>query len=115
MSDTPIQEDTQPLTPVREQPQSRGGCGCWAPALLTMFVVAVLVIVGLFLPPFNLYDRLFGVQYAMLSAEANASATGDQTLTLSVDPANPGNQFGVALASMSINDFVAESSDPDIL
>jgi spore germination protein YaaH len=79
-----------------------------------MFVVAVLVIVGLFLPPINLYDRLFGVQYAMLSAEANASATGDQSLTLSVDPANPGDQFGVALASMSINDFVAGASDADI-
>ncbi len=113
MSDTLIQEDTQPFTPVRERP-SGGGCGCWLPALLTLFVVAILVVVGLFLPPFNLYDRLFGVQYAMLSADANASATSDQTLTLSVDPANPGNQFGVALASMSISDFVAGNSDADM-
>jgi hypothetical protein len=79
-----------------------------------MFVVAILVIVGLFLPPINLYDRLFGVQYAMLSAEANASATSDQTLTLSVDPANPGDQFGVALASMSIGEFVDGNSDPNV-
>ncbi len=108
MSDTPVQEDTQPLTPVREQPQT-GGCGCWIPALLTLFVVAILVIAGLFLPPTNLYNQLFG-QYDMLSADGNASATTDQTLTLSVDPANPGRDFGVALTSLSVNEFMAGGS-----
>jgi hypothetical protein len=110
MSDTPIQEDTQPFTPVREQPQG-GGCGCWIPALLTLFAVAILVIAGLFLPPINLYDRLFGVQYAMLSADANASATNDQSLTVKVDPNNPGSDFGVALTSLSMNDFMAGGAD----
>ena len=113
MLDTPIQEDTQPLTPVREQPQS-GGCGYWVTALLTLFVASILVVVGLFLPPINLYEQLFGVQYAMLSADANAIANGDQTLTLSVDPANPGNQFGVALASLSMDDFVAGNREANI-
>jgi hypothetical protein len=71
---------------------------------MTLFVVAVLVVVGLFLPPVNLWDRLFGVQYAMLQADANAVQA--EGLTLIVDPADPGRDFGVALDAVPLNTFI---------
>ena len=110
---TEIKEDTQPvpLKPNQYQgapPRRSGGCGCWIPALLTLFVVGTLVVVGLFLPPVDLWNRLFGVQYATLSAEANAIA--DSGLTLVVDPSNPGSNFGVALEALPVNEFLNGSS-----
>jgi hypothetical protein len=113
MQVTEIKEDTQPVPPVKPVPYTpqpphqrrSGGCGCWLPALLTLFVVSVLVVVGLFLPPVDLWNRLFGVQYAILSPEANAVA--DSGLTLIVDPANPGRNFGVALQNLPVTGFLS--------
>jgi spore germination protein YaaH len=107
-----VQEDTQPFKPVQvydypPPPPKRGGVGCWLPALVTLFLVAVLVIVGLFLPPINLYDRLFGKEFAVLNAQNNALRTDDAGLTLIVDPADVGQNFGVALNSVALNDFEA--------
>jgi len=115
MSESP-KEDTQPKPPAEVKPlpldmtpvnlpEQRGGCGCVLPALLTGFVVAVLIIVGLFLPPVDLWNRLFGVQYAVLSANANAVAADG--LTMIVDPADPGNNFGVVIDSIPVNEFLA--------
>ncbi|MBZ0300741.1 MAG: hypothetical protein K8J31_13410, partial [Anaerolineae bacterium] len=118
MEITEVKEDTQPVPPVKPIPyqqvpppgaRRRGGCGCWIPALLTLFVVGVLVMIGLFLPPVDLWNRLFGVQYAILSPEANAVA--DSGLTLVVDPTNPGQNFGVALEAVPVNQFLSGSSD----
>lgn len=106
MTDTPIKEDTQPYVPVvpialrQQEQEQRRGCGCWVTAVMTLLVAAVLVGVGLFLPPVNLYDRLFGTQYAMLNADANAVAA--EGLTVSVSPENPGNEFGVAMNPVSL-------------
>lgn len=96
-------EDTQPIQSVR--PQGRG-CGCWLTGIFALLVGAALVGVGLFLPPIDLYNRLFGVQYAVLSAQSNAVRSPDQGLTLVVDPAKPGVDFGAALNSVSMNDFL---------
>lgn len=104
-----VQEDTQPFSPFRREaeppPAQRGGCGCgcWLPALITLFLVGVLVVVGLFLPPIDLYNRLFGVQYAMLNAENNAVRSEDGGLIVLVDPADPGVDFGVALETAASN------------
>lgn len=117
-----IKEDTQPVIPEEPEafqrvppteppPNQRGGCGCWIPALLTLFVVAVLVVVGLFLPPVDLWNRLFGTPFAVLSAEANAIA--DNGLTLAVDPASPGQNFGVALSSIPEDAFVSGSANAE--
>lgn len=104
-----IREETQNLPPVSQPPAQSGGIGCWIPALLTGFVVFVLIIVGLFLPPIDLWNRLFGPQYAVLSADANAIAADG--LTLVVDPTNPGRDFGVGLDSVSVNAFLAGSTN----
>lgn len=126
MSDTPIQDDSQPVEaaeaeaapepyyhypgPMSQQPppQRGGGIGCWLIGLLTAMIAAGLVTVGLFLPPVSLGDRLFGEQYTMLSSESNAVASDG--LTLIVDPADPGQDFGVTLGSVSASDFTARSS-----
>ncbi|MBC7809874.1 MAG: hypothetical protein H7175_01935, partial [Burkholderiales bacterium] len=95
----------EPVAPPRNQ-QENGGCGCWLPALLTAFIVTLLIGVGLFLPPVDLYNRLFGAQYAMLDSLNNAVTTNDG-LTLVIDPADTGDGFGVALASVPMESFVA--------
>ncbi len=94
--------------PPRRQ-ANRGGCGCWLPALLTLFVAAVLVVVGLFLPPVDLWNKLFGVQYATLNQDANAIAV--EGLTVAVDPADSGQNFGVAVEPMPIAAYLNGSSD----
>jgi hypothetical protein len=107
MSEVAMQDPTQtppPQPPATRPPDSGGGCGCWIPALLTSFVVFVLVLVGLFLPPVDLWNRLFGTQYAVLSADANAVA--EAGLTLIVDPASPGQNFGVALQTIPADNFL---------
>jgi spore germination protein YaaH len=114
MSDTSLHEDTQPLPAIdvdipvpRLAERSSRSAGCWIPVLLTGFVAGVLVIVGLFLPPVNLWNRLFGTQYTMLSASANAVA--QDGLTLVVDPASVGTDFGVQIGSTSVDDFMGGS------
>lgn len=102
-------EDTQPKIIYAKAPpaarRNRGGCGCFLGALLTGFVVTALVVIGLFLPPVDLYNRVFGLQYAMLDDQNNAVALDG--LTLIVDPAAPGTDFGVALRAVSVGDFSA--------
>ncbi len=115
MSDAPVhqdlQHDTQPFTPVRQG----GGCGCWLPALLALLVAGGLILVGLFLPPVNLYDRLFGVQYTPLSAESNAVRSADGALTVIVDPADPGRDFGIALTTGGPEATAAQAAIPPFL
>ena len=113
MSEAPAHEDTQPVPPAQaaETQRGRGGCGCWLPAILTLLVVVALVVVGLFLPPINLWNRLFGVQYAMLDASANAVQGGG--LTLVVDPAAPGTDFGALIQSLDAYTFEAGAGGPE--
>lgn len=106
-------EDTQPKSPFKTgqipvaQPPPNRGCGCFVVAIVTALVVSGLVIVGLFLPPINLYDRLFGTPYAILSAENNAVRSVDQALTIFVSPDDPGDDFGIALNTISDERFLA--------
>ncbi|MEO1443424.1 MAG: hypothetical protein AAFV33_23675, partial [Chloroflexota bacterium] len=84
------QGDTQPQ-PFKRQPAARrsGGPGLMLPLvafLFTVLLALVLVTVALLLPPFNLLERITGVQYAMLDATNNAARTPDQTLTLILSP-----------------------------
>lgn len=81
-----------------------GGCGCWIPVLLASFVATLLVIGGLFLPPINLYDRLFGTQYEYFGAQRNALEAGNLTLVL--DEADMGEKFGAVLEAISLDQFI---------
>ena len=61
--------------PRRAAANKRGG-GCWLVALASVVMAALLLIVGLLLPPFNLPDRLFALQYTPLDAENPELALG---------------------------------------
>nr|MBA3869818.1 hypothetical protein [Anaerolineae bacterium] len=105
--DTPTEEYYEEDVPLRPTaPARRGGCGCWIPAILTVLLVGVLAIIGAILPPINLPQRLFGISlfgpnYTILSAQANAVANNG--LALIADPGTLGTDFGVVLASVPMN------------
>lgn len=101
------------LTPAESQPavepvppssvtvyQRRGPntAGCILTFIVALLVGGGLIVAGLFLPPFNLAERLFGPQYIMISPTANAVAS--EGLTLIFDTADLGRDFGVALTSV---------------
>jgi hypothetical protein len=67
-------------------PRRANNGGCWLTAIITLFIVMMMVIVALFLPPLNVYDRLFGEQYANLVNAGDALVSDD-------------GQFSVVLAS----------------
>ncbi len=81
----------------RVKPPRRAGCGCWLVGLLTLGIVAALVVAGLFLPPVNLADRLFGPEFTPITVEAaSVSAAGvtvsaagltDESFAVSIQPA----------------------------
>ncbi|MBE2271119.1 MAG: hypothetical protein IAE80_22995, partial [Anaerolinea sp.] len=99
---------TQSMPPVMPVRRKSGGCGCWITGATTLLIAGALIVVGLFLPPFNLADRLRGTSYAMLSADANAAAAGD--LTLAVYGDDFGQNFGVAFDTVPLNSFLAGSA-----
>jgi hypothetical protein len=83
--------------------------GCLLTFGAALAFAAVLVAVGLFLPPVNLYDRLFGEQYVTLDAVNNAAALDG--LTLAVRPDDTGTDFGVALSANTPDAFAASDDD----
>lgn len=93
-----------------EQPLRRGSCGCWLVGALTAFVVAVLVVVGLFLPPISLGDRLFGPDYAYLDSVNNAAQTDDTAFKVIVDPGDAGDDFGVALDTVAADRAISDDN-----
>ncbi len=88
---------------------ARSGVGCWLTMVITLFIAGVLVLVGLFLPPFSLYDRLFGVQYATLARVGDSIATRDGSLRLIV--AEDGAGYGAAVDGISLREFMAADAD----
>ncbi|HRF97491.1 MAG TPA: hypothetical protein PLZ51_19925, partial [Aggregatilineales bacterium] len=86
-------------------------------SLLTAFLVSVLVIIGLFLPPISLGDRLFGTRYVQLDSTNNAialtSSTGTPPFTLILNPNDIGQNFGVALSRVGANDFINAPNTTD--
>ncbi len=110
----PTEEFNDDDLPVRSAPARQGGCGCWIPAILTILLVGVLAIIGAILPPINLPQRLFGISlfgpnYTMLSAQANAVANNG--LALIADPNTVGTDFGVVLASVPMNATSTDSEE----
>ncbi len=96
----------QALPPQRLVVTQRRGpntLGCILTLFTALACAGILVAVGLFLPPVNLYDKLFGAQYVALDAANNAAALDGLTLALSPDDIGTG--FGVALASLAPETF----------
>ena len=106
MTDEAIREGTQPITP--RPPQKSGGIGCWITGILTLLVVSALVVIGLLLPPFNLANRLFGPQYAEITAANNAVALDDLTVIANTD--DVGQDFGILLSQTPMSAFMSGAS-----
>ncbi len=106
--------DTHPFAPVdpmppeeitNPEPARRGGCGCWVTVLTTLVVFVALVVVGLFLPPINLYQRLFAGNFVTLTGSANAVASNG--LTLAAYDLQPGETLDLTLNTVPMDRFLA--------
>jgi spore germination protein YaaH len=95
---------TPPNMPPVRQPKQGSGAGCWLTAFISLFVAMILVMVGLFLPPLSLFDRLFSEQYDMLNAENMTVALGNE-FSIGIGGDELGESFGVQLSKVSLNDF----------
>jgi spore germination protein YaaH len=91
----------------------RGGIGCWIIGLIALIVAVVLIVLALMLPPFNLANRLFGTQYVMLDSVNNATRSDDGAVTLVLDPADAGSDFGVNLTTVSRDTFQNSTASAD--
>jgi hypothetical protein len=107
---TPTTGSMQPVSatgefrPTTREPQG-AGCGCWVPAIITGFLVTILVIVGLFLPPISLLDKLMGSPYTML--DANGNGVNVQGMSFVVDPQELQGEFGVQVNSVALTSFTS--------
>ncbi|GAB4568777.1 MAG: hypothetical protein Kow0077_00220 [Anaerolineae bacterium] len=94
-----------PVPPPQAAQTGRGRGGCAAAVLVVSVLLALaLVAVGLLLPPFSLLDRFTGPQYVALDAETPGVSHPDG-LTLTIDTAQPGEGFGVALSAVDAASF----------
>lgn len=93
-------------------PQQRRGnsAGCWLIGIISAFVAMVMVIVALFLPPFNLYDVLVGDQYSIIQAEGDAVPSADGSFTIAAATDVDG-EFGVRVETTSLQAFEAGNSN----
>lgn len=92
-------------------PQQQGNrAGCWLTAFVSLFVALLLVTVGLFLPPFDLYNRLFTEPYTALSLQGDAVLSPDQSLTIAA-ATDVNGEFGLRVESVGLQDFEAANID----
>lgn len=102
-----------PLRPVPggEIPPPPPASGCGVVAALTLMIVMGLTLVGVLLPPISLGERLFGEQFTRLSSESNA--VRESTLTVAVYGADVGQDFSVAIGTVSKEDFATGLNSAD--
>ncbi len=91
-------------------PQKNGNsAGCWLIGIISAFIAMVLVIVALFLPPFNLYTTLVGSPYTVLQAEGEAINSSDAAFTLAA-ASDVNGEYGVRVETTTLQNFEAGSS-----
>ena len=104
-----IRQGTQPVRTVPPSDKKGSSAGCWVGAFFTLIVVFGLVIFAVFLPPFNLYDRIFEQSYTILDSNNNAVIVDG--LTFALNPSDVGTDFGVQLTSVSLEDFETRNAE----
>lgn len=83
--------------------------GCWLTAIISIAVALILGIVGLFLPPINLYNRLTGDVYTPLQQQGDATTTADGALTFAL-AAGERDDFGARLGITPLQAFELQDS-----
>jgi len=98
------------MTDYPNNPQKRGNsAGCWLISILSAFVAMVLVIVALFLPPFNLYTRLVGSPYTVITAQGEALGSSDGSFLIAA-ASNVDGEYGVRVTTTGLQAFESGSS-----
>ncbi|MDQ7024859.1 MAG: hypothetical protein Q9P44_04800 [Anaerolineae bacterium] len=92
-----------------QQQAKRSGAGCWVTGIISIAVAMLLVIVGLFLPPFDLYNRLVGEQFTTLTQVGDAVISPDGGLSFAV-ATQARSEFGVRVDVTSLQDFEASNT-----
>ncbi len=98
---------TYPAYPTRKNNNS----GCWLSAVITFCLVILLVVAGLFLPPFDLYNRLFGEEYTILAQPGDTVATEDNGLQIAAAENFVSEDFGVQPGSIARQIFDAGTAE----
>ena len=88
--------NTQPIPP---QPPKRS-TGCWHIALAATAIAALLTTIALFLPPFNLADRILSLPYTPLSPGAPAQTFHDD-LRLSLPAEAHASELNLRVARLN--------------
>jgi hypothetical protein len=95
-------------------PRKNNNTGCWLSTVITFCLVILLVIAGLFLPPFDLYNRLFGEEYAILTQPGDTLATDDNGLQIAAAENFASEAFGIQpgiIARQTFEAGTAENAD----
>lgn len=98
------------MTDYPNNPQKRGNsAGCWLISILSAFVAMVLVIVALFLPPFNLYTLLVGSPYTVITTQGEALLSADGSFTIAAASDVEG-EYGVRVETIGLQAFESANS-----
>lgn len=100
---------SQVQAPFQPQPQ-KSNAGCWLVGFISTFIAMVLVVVALFLPPFDLYNRLLGEPFVVLQQAGEAITTNDNAFSLAAATDVEG-EFGVLLNTVPLQSFEAASAE----
>lgn len=91
-----------------QEPSPRGGCGLVF-GIVTALITVLMVLAGLFLPPFSLYERLFGTQYIALVQAGDSAASADGSFRVLLPPAAA--SVGVSVDRTALVSFAYSSPD----
>lgn len=92
-------------------PRKNNNAGCWLSGLVTLCLVILLVVAGLFLPPFDLYNRLFGEEYTLLKQVGDSVATSDNGLQIAAAEDFADDNFGINPGMMARQSFEAGTAE----
>ncbi len=106
---SPYAQQPYPAAYHAQQRRPANTFGCWLTALVTVFVAGMLALVGLFLPPFNAYERLFAQPLNDLSSAGASISSSDGSLRLTTVTQDGG--FFARVDSIPLASFAAQDAD----
>ena len=106
--------NTSPLKPVVAAPATRtpataesltiNRAGCWMSIATTLFIATLMAAIVFFLPPLNLYQRLFAPPMTSLVQAGDTLASSDGQFSIS--KADDESSFDAAVSMVSLRSFI---------